>query len=152
MLTFDWALNANFMLGARLGLVLNNYPGSEAERDGKRFAMPVHLEARATYVFGKDALAKKGFAPYAFGGAGIAQFETRMPVTVMEEFEAGTAPTGREVDAWRIAGPAFVAVGGGARYAFIQHFALMVGFRANLAFIHAFAPSVAPEIGGQIGF
>ncbi|MDF2695324.1 MAG: hypothetical protein K0S65_3707, partial [Labilithrix sp.] len=88
MLTFDWAMNANLLLGARLGLVLNTYPGSEAEVDGKRFAMPIHLEARATYVFGKDALAKKGLAPYAFGGAGVAQFETRMPVTVMEEPEA----------------------------------------------------------------
>ncbi len=152
MLTFDWAMNGNFLLGARLGLVLNNYPGAEAAVDGKRFAMPVHIEARATYVFGKDALAKKGLAPYAFGGAGIAQFETRMPVTVVEDPRAGTGRTERDVDAWRIAGPAFLAIGGGARYAVTPRFALMAGVRANLAFIHAFAPSIAPEIGGQIGF
>ncbi|MBN9162014.1 MAG: hypothetical protein J0I07_13720 [Myxococcales bacterium] len=152
MLTVDWAINDNVLLGARLGLVLNNYPGSEAEVDGKRFAMPVHLEARATYVFGKDALAKKGFAPYVFGGAGLAQFETRMPVRVVEDPRAGTGRTERDVDAWRIAGPAFVAIGGGARYAVTPRFALMAGARVNLAFIHAFASSVAPEIGGQIGF
>ncbi|HVJ92758.1 MAG TPA: hypothetical protein VM580_23315 [Labilithrix sp.] len=151
MLTLDYALTSNFLLGARLGLVLNNYPGSEAEVDGKRFAVPLHLEVRATYVFGKDALFKKGIAPYAFGGAGIGQFETRVPVQVIETPQGAPARK-RDVDAWHIAGPAFITVGGGARYTINSRFALSLGLRANFAFLNAFAPSIGPELGGQVAF
>lgn len=148
MLTLDYAVTPNVLIGGRLGLVLNSYPGDAAAEDGKRFAAPVHLEARATYVFGKDALATAGFAPYLFGGVGIGQFETKIPVQVIER-----EPTEKkDVDAWHIAGPAFLALGGGGRYAVSERFALMFGLRMNLAFVNAFAPSVGPEVGGQIGF
>ncbi|OJY27625.1 MAG: hypothetical protein BGO98_40875 [Myxococcales bacterium 68-20] len=151
MLTLDYAVHPNVMVGGRLGLVLNSYSGAEAEVDGKRFAVPVHLELRTTYVHGENALFKTGFAPYVFGGFGIGQFETGIPVQVIET-PPGEAPTKRDVDAWHIAGPAFISVGGGGRYAVTQRFAFMFGLRANLAFLNAFAPSVGPEIGGQIGF
>ncbi|MBX3207941.1 MAG: hypothetical protein KF764_23040 [Labilithrix sp.] len=151
MLTLDYAVTPNVLVGGRLGLVLNSYSGAEAEVDGKRFAVPIHLELRATYVIGKDALYKKGFAPYAFGGAGIGQFETRIPVQVIEA-PPGAAAAKKDVDAWHIAGPAFIALGGGGRYAVNERFALMFGLRANFAFLNAFAPSVGPEVGGQIGF
>ncbi|MBX3260682.1 MAG: hypothetical protein KIS78_30545 [Labilithrix sp.] len=151
LLTLDYAVTPNVLLGGRLGLVLNSYTGSEAEVDGKRFAVPIHLELRATYVHGQDALFKKGLAPYVFGGAGIGQFETRIPVQVIEAPPGGT-PTKRDVDAWHIAGPAFIALGGGGRYTVNPRFALMFGLRANFAFLNAFAPSVGPEVGGQIGF
>jgi hypothetical protein len=151
MLTLDYAVHPNVLIGGRLGLVLNTYSGDAAAEDGKRFAVPVHFELRATYVLGKDALYKKGFAPYFFGGAGIGQFETSVPVQVIEE-RAGAKPEKKSVDAWHIAGPAFIALGGGGRYAVSQRFALMFGLRANFAFLNAFAPSVGPEIGGAIGF
>ena len=153
MLTLDYVVHPNVMIGGRLGLVLNSYSGSEAEVDGKRFAVPIHLELRATYVFGKDALYKKGFAPYAMGGLGIGQFETRIPVQVIENRPTENPPfQKRDVDAWHIAGPAFLTVGGGGRYAINERFAFMFGLRANLAFLNAFAPSIGPEIGGQVGF
>lgn len=151
MLTADYALTGNLLLGGRLGLVLNSYPGQEAEVDGNRFAVPVHIELRATYVFGKDALFKKGFAPYVFGGAGIGQFETKIPVQVIEA-RPGAAPEKKDVDAWHIAGPAFVAIGGGGRYAITSRFAAMFGLRGNFAFLNAFAPSIGPEVGAQVGF
>lgn len=151
MLTLDYAVSPNVLIGGRLGLVLNHYPGSEAEVDGKRFAAPIHLELRATYVHGKDALYKKGFAPFAFGAIGVGQFETNVPVTVIES-PVGAAATKKDVEAWHLAGPAFVAVGGGGRYAVSDRFALMFGLRANFAFLNGFAPSVGPEIGGQFGF
>ena len=153
MLTLDYAVQPNVLLGARLGLVLNSYSGSEAEVDGKRFAVPIHLEVRATYLFGKDPLSKKGFAPYLMGGLGIGQFETKIPVQVVERAPESTPPFRRkEVDAWHIAGPAFLTVGGGGRYAITPRFAFMFGLRANLAFLNAFAPSIGPEVGGQFGF
>ncbi len=156
MLSADYAVNGNLMLGARVGLVLNNYPGNEAGIDGKRFSAPIHLEARLTYVFGDAPIFKKGLAPYANLGVGVAQFETRVPVEVIERRagengQAGTAEK-RDVDAWHLAGPAFLMVGGGGRYAISSRFALMLGLRANLAFVNAFAPSIGPELGGAIGF
>ncbi|HVH48161.1 MAG TPA: hypothetical protein VM925_37765 [Labilithrix sp.] len=154
MLALDYALHPNWLLGARIGLVLNTYPGSEAETDGKRFAAPVHLELRTTYVFGRNALFKKGFAPYAFGGVGLASFETKVGTDVYDttKLKPNGQPDPQRKDAWHLAGPAFIAFGGGGRYAVTPRFALTLGLRLNLAFLNAFAPSVGPELGGQIGF
>lgn len=155
MLALDYAVHPNVLLGGRIGIVLNRYPGEEAAVDGKRFSAPIHLELRASYVFGKDALFRKGFAPYLFGGAGVAPFESSVGVDTYDRTIVN--PTNGQLvaqrkDAWHIAGPAFVAVGGGGRYAVTQRFALTFGLRANFAFLNAFAPSVGPEVAGQIGF
>jgi hypothetical protein len=150
MLSLDYAMTPNVLVGGRLGIVFNTYPGEAAAQDGKRLSAPVHLELRATYVFGKDALFKSGFAPYVFGGAGIGQFETTIPVQVIER--QGNAAQKREVDAWHLAGPAFLALGGGGRLTIKDNIAFMFGLRGNLAFLNAFAPSIGPEIGAQIGF
>jgi hypothetical protein len=168
MVTFDYAATPNVLIGGRFGLVLNNYPGEEAAVDGKRFSPPIHLELRATYLFGKDPLTTKGFAPYVFGAAGLGQFETQVAVETIQNQTGGACPEGttqrvdknnnpipfctRDVDAWHLAGPAFISLGGGGRYALSSKFALMFGLRANFAFLNAFAPSVGPEIGGQFGF
>lgn len=58
MVSFDYALSANFLLGARLGWVFNTYPGTAASHDGHGFATPIHLEIRATYLFGDAPLAR----------------------------------------------------------------------------------------------
>ena len=62
MVSFDYALNQNILLGGRAGYELFTDPALHA------FA-PVHLEARFTYLIGKDALTAK-FAPMVFLGAG----------------------------------------------------------------------------------
>lgn len=147
MVTADYAVTPNVLIGGRLGLVFNSYPGEEAAKDGKRFSAPIHLELRATYVIGSDPLAKKGFAPYVFAGGGIGQFETMVPVQVIDRTKGKI-----DVDAWHLAGPAFLTLGGGGRYAVSSRFAFTFGLRGNLAFINAFAPSIGPEIGGQVGF
>jgi hypothetical protein len=150
MLTVDYALTANLLLGARLGVVLNTYSGLAAGQDGNRFTLPIHAEARATYFFGHDALYRDDFVPYVFGGLGAARFETRIPAQTIER-KPGAAPVAHNVDAWHLAGPAFVSVGGGARWLVSPNFALTFGVRGSLAFLHAFAPSIGPEIGGQLG-
>jgi hypothetical protein len=151
LLTLDYALSGNLFIGGRVGLVLNRYPGQGAELDGNRFAVPIHAEVRATYVLGKDAIFKKGLAPYFFGGVGIGQFETKVSVQAIES-RPGVATVGRDVDAWHIAGPAFVALGGGGRLTLASRFALVFGVRGTAAFLDAFAPSIGPEVGGQVGF
>lgn len=150
MLSLDYALNGNVLVGGRLGVVLNRYSGEAAGQDGKRFSAPIHAELRGTYVLGKDALYKAGFAPYFFGGAGVSTWETKVDVKVVENV-AGTR-TQKDAEAWHLAGPAFITLGGGGRYAFKPNMAAMFGLRANLAFGDAFAPSVSPELGVQFGF
>ncbi len=150
LLALDYAVNANVLIGGRLGLVLNRYPGDVAGQDSRRFDPPIHAELRGTYVLGKDALYKAGFAPYFFGGAGLSTWETKIDVKVVEN--AGGTRTQKDAEAWHLAGPGFIAAGGGGRYAFTQKAAAMFGLRVNLAFGDSFAPSVGPELGVQLGF
>ncbi|NOU30505.1 MAG: hypothetical protein HOO96_21600 [Polyangiaceae bacterium] len=153
--SFDFAITKNIMVGARAGGGLINYSGQAASNDGNRFgAAPLHLEARGTYVIGKDALAVAGFAPYVFLAGGLAAFETRVPVEVRRTDVAngGAALPNKTVDAWNLAGPGFVALGGGARYAVTPRIALLGGLKFNLAFGSGVVPSLAPELGAQFGF
>jgi hypothetical protein len=149
MASIDYALNMNILLGARVGYVLNTYPGQAAKDDGKSFP-PVHLELRGTYLIGKDALTKK-VAPYVMFGAGISTFETAVKVSVVETTPTNTK-IAKDVDAWQLAGPGFVTAGGGARIGLSERAAFMLGARINLAFGNAFAPSVGPDLGIVFGF
>jgi hypothetical protein len=148
MLSADYAINMNLLLGLRLGYVLRTYPGDAAGVDGKSFP-PIHVEVRGTYLFGKDALAQT-LAPYAMAGAGVSTFEAPVKVTVVETTTTGDVS--KEVDAWHLAGPGFVTVGGGVRVGFSARAALMAGLRVNFAFGHDFAPSLGPELGVAFGF
>lgn len=146
--SLDYALNLNFLIGLRVGFVANTYPGEAASVDGKKFP-PLHLEVRGTYLIGKDALTKK-LAPFAMAGAGVSTFDARVQVTVIEK--VNNVNVAKNVDAWQIAGPAFMMLGGGLRVGFSPKAALMAGMRLNLAFGNAFAPSIGPEVGIQLGF
>lgn len=148
MASLDYALSMNFLAGIRFGYVANTYPGIAAGDDGKTFP-PIHLELRGTYLIGKDALAAK-LAPFAMVGAGLATFDAKVQVSVVEKINNVNTP--KNVDAWQIAGPGFLMLGGGLRVGFSQRAALMAGLRLNLAFGNAFAPSVGPELGMQFGF
>jgi hypothetical protein len=148
MLTVDVAVTSNILIGARLGYVLNRYPGVSAGNEGKTFA-PVHAEGRLTYVFGKDALAKAGMAGYVYAAGGVAEFDAQVPVTVVEKGVNG----GKSVQAWNIGGPGFVSVGGGIRYAFTPRFALQVGPRLNVALGGTSTLlTISPELGAAVGF
>ena len=149
MLSADYAINMNVLLGVRLGYILNTYPGQAAKDDGKSFP-PIHAELRGTYLIGQDALLKS-VAPYGMIGAGISTFDASVKVSVVEQIPGG-AKVAKEVDAWHLAGPAFVTFGGGARVAFSPRAALMAGLRVNLAFGNDFAPSLGPEVGVVFGF
>ena len=129
MLSFDYAVTANILIGLRLGYVLNTYNGQAGKTEGKAFA-PFHGELRGTYVIGKDALAKAGLAPYGMIAAGIAEFDANVQVTVLEK----DLPQPVNASAWNMAGPAFFSLGVGLRYAFTPRFAGMFGPRLNMAF------------------
>ena len=148
MASIDYALTQNILAGARIGYVLGTFPGAAAGNDGKGFP-PVHLELRGTYLFGANALTSPGITPLVFVGAGVSEFAANVTVTVIQNGVAGT----RSVQAWELGGPGFVSVGGGARYALSPKAALYGAAKLTAAFGGAgLLPSVAPELGVQLGF
>ncbi len=149
MLTFDIRAGSNFLVGGRIGFVLNRYKGSDAIDLGHGLHTPIHIEGRLTYVFGDAPLATSGFAPYIFGGAGFTEFDAMSSVTV----KTTLAPGGTDKEAWLTGGPWFVAGGGGLRFAFTPSAAMLLGLRvAGTPGPTGFLPVYAPELQLAYGF
>jgi len=148
MMTVDYAMRPNVLIGGRIGYVMNSYPGDAATKDGRAAGFRVHLEARATYLFGPAPLARVGFAPTAFGGTGLAEFDGHSSTAVTLANVRGQQP----VEAWRTDGPWFLFVGGGVRYQFSPRAAFTGAFRLNLAFGNGALVTYGPEIGVAYGF
>ncbi len=187
LLAFDYALNYNLLLGARIGYTAMDYPGQAFSE-----FPPLHLEARGTYVFGKEALVTKGLAPVLLLAGGAAQFSSQVGV-VTEECDlsngkpagtyiqqmgktpqtstavkdnggAGTGvaqkgqacvlgtKTAQSVQAWRVAGPVFVAPGAGLRYTISDRAALSLNLKLALVFGNGFMFDPTPELAFQYGF
>lgn len=142
LLTMDYALDANAMLGLRAGYVLFTNPASAP---GPAFA-PLHVEARFTYLIGHEAIAK--LAPMVFVGAGVGEFDAYVPTTV------GVAGKGLSENAWLVAGPAFGAIGGGVRVPLAKTIATTLAVKVEGAFggTAGFLFGFAPELGLQLGF
>ncbi len=145
-LSADYAAGKNVLVGIRAGYVLSTAP------QGSAFA-PLHLEARLSYLFGKDAVAKKGIAPMVFAGVGAGEFDAFVPVTVVITSSAGKVLSGTE-NAWLTAGPMFFSVGGGFRALFSPRVAMTAALKFEGAFggSAGFLPGIAPELGVQFGF
>ncbi len=148
MVAFDYAFSPSWLVGARVGYVLNTYPGQAAVQAGRAFGHPVHAEVRATYLFGHEPLATIGFAPMLFGGGGISEFDGALTSNV-----AFTNSVGADrVNIWVTDGPWFVTVGGGFRYQFSPRAAFTAAVRVNAAFGgNGLLPTFGPEIGFQYG-
>ena len=61
MLAVDYALRPSLLAGGRLGYVLNSYTGNAAVENNRALGPKIHVEVRATYLFGRDPLAHTGF-------------------------------------------------------------------------------------------
>ncbi len=143
--SLDYALSHNVLLGARAGFVLRTDPATPA-------FPPLHLEARLTYLVGRDPVNKKGLSPMLFAGVGAGEFDAFIPVTV--NGAKGTQPYSGTENAWMTAGPVFLSVGGGARVLFARRTALTAAlkFEGALGGAAGFLPGIAPELGIQQGF
>ncbi len=151
-LSVDYAVTTNIMLGARVGFVANTYSGQAAKDEGKAFA-PLHLEARGTYVFGKDPIAHDGIRLMAFLGGGVTEHDAKLDVNVYETQTDGSADKKKTVQAWAIGGPGFISVGAGIRYTFSQRLALTLAPKFDFALGGAgLLPVFSPELGFQVGF
>ena len=149
MATIEYAATSNLLAGVRLGYVANAYPGNAASAAGKTISAAIHAELRGTWVFGDEPIARSGLAPYVFVSAGVARFDAPVTVMVAQQGIAGE----RAVHAWHVAGPAFAAIGGGARYAFSPRVAFSTGLGIDAAIgPAAFGVTVCPEMNVQYGF
>jgi len=149
MLAFDYALNPSLLVGARVGYVLNGYTGNAAVHDGRAFGPKLHLEARATYLFGNEPLKHVGFAPMVFGGLGVSEFDGHSLSVVTLDNVAGQQP----VNVWLTDGPFFIVGGGGVRYQFSPRAAFTAAARFNAVMGgNGFMMTYGPEIGVLYGF
>jgi hypothetical protein len=152
LLSLDYALSRNVLLGLRAGYVIGTDPVAAP-------FPPLHLEGRLTYLIGKDAVGRKGLSPMLFAGVGAGEFDAFIPVTVSittppsAMFPRGQNLSGTE-NAWLTAGPVFFSAGGGFRFLVSPKVALTAALKFEGAFGGAagFLPGVAPEVGLQYGF
>ncbi len=164
----DYALTSNFLVGVRMGWLFNGYTGKAAVDEGAALGIPMHAEARGTYYFGDDPLAKEGLSFYVFGGAGVTQQAAYVETNVrygadpnrVADVDGGTPDAGQKetvytgkVKGWFLGGPGMVGVGAGARYAFDPNVAIFAAPRLQFTFGGgAFGTAISPEIGMQYGF
>jgi hypothetical protein len=148
MLSVDYAVLPNLLVGGRIGYVANAYTGSVAAKDGRAAGFKIHGEARATYLFGDVPLGRVGFVPMVFAGAGAAEFDGHSPTLVALNGVAGHEP----VDVWETDGPLFFMAGGGARYQLSPRVAATGAVRVNLALGNGPMITFGPEVGVAYGF
>mgnify|MGYP002400235296 CR=1 FL=1 len=148
MLSIDYALNANMLLGVRGGYELFTDP---AAAPGAAFA-PVHGEARFTYLFGKNAITQS-VAPLVLVAAGVGEFDAFVQVPVFLTQPSGP-PKEQPENAWITAGPGFVAAGGGVRLLLSRKVAATGILKIEAAFGGSAGTllGAAPELGLQLGF
>jgi hypothetical protein len=149
----DYALTPNLLAGGRVGYVINAYPG----KDSPHFP-PLHVEARATYLFGDAPLLRGSiFAPMGFAGLGLSEFDghqsTNIKFCTTAPCPSSNANTAQQsVDAWVTDAPFFVVIGAGARVQ-LARVALTAALRLNLAIGSiGLLPTFGPELGILYGF
>lgn len=155
--SFDYAATEFLLLGARLGIAVPlGYPGVEAKTDGQKAAAPwLHLEARATFVLGKDGIGAIGAPrPYVYGAFGLGAYDASVSGVKVQLVDTAGDTEIKELKAYKLQGqaPLFVGLGGGVRYAFTDRAALLGGVRGTLGIGGGIIPGIAPELAVQFGF
>jgi hypothetical protein len=140
---YDRAFAENFMVGTRLGFAIGGGP----QRPTAASFMPLHIEARGTYWFGKDPLARAGFRFFVLAAGGSAQIDASVPVDVYASPGAYMSGQSQNYQAWKKTGLGFVAVGGGAMYAITP----ATGITLEIKGIEMF-PTTATGFGAQMGY
>jgi hypothetical protein len=165
VLSYDRVLAQNFTIGGRAGFAFNG------AGDGGASFLPLHLEARGGYWFGKSPFETKGARPFVFVSGGIAQIDTKVGVEVLEDGVACgaadpsntespcTRPSGGDrieprkqtLHAYKQAGLGFAGAGVGVAYAPVENLTLNLGVRGAVTF-PVVAVAISPEAGLSFGF
>lgn len=141
------------------GLTLGGFAGFAfpfgGNANGRSGMFPLHLEARATYVFGDKPYTDQGdqFQPYAMASVGLAEFDSHVVIRVYEiPCQSKVSPACKhDLDAYRRVGRVFGTVGGGVRIRVEGPHAVRAGMRATLVFGDS-AFFLSPELGYELGF
>ncbi|UQA60065.1 hypothetical protein [Polyangium aurulentum] len=158
----------NILAGARVGFAFR------IESDDDAVFMPFGGELRGSYFIGRKPFERLGARPFVTLAFGFGQFDTPVNVEVLEDGVAcGAAnpsdinsPCTRPTDlrrnvgpeerlqtltAYKQAGRAFVAAGGGLQYAPLDRVAINIGVRAGVTFpVAVFV--LTPEFSITTGF
>ncbi len=177
LLSLDYAVTPNIMVGTRVGFAINGGPPGgrvvkypdrtpgmapapynlgytieSVPSKGQDF-LPYHFELRASYWFGNNVLAKSGLRPYVHVGGGLAQVDAKVSVNVHDDDTDFANPKldNTTVDAWKKLGKGFITIGGGAQWAFGQKFALQANLNA-MYMLSATGIVLQPSLGAVMGF
>jgi hypothetical protein len=111
---YDRVFGQHLMLGGRVGYAFNGGP----QRPTASSFLPLHAEARGTWWFGHDPLARAGFRFFVLASGGVAQVDAGVQVDAYATAQALRMGQSQNYNAWKKAGLGFAAEGGGAMYAF----------------------------------
>jgi hypothetical protein len=139
MAGYDRSLGSNFTVGARIGFAISSAP----TRPGGTGYFPLHLEARATYWIGHNALSRKGFRPFVLLAGGGQEVASSLSSFV---YDTGSTQAS-QYQAWKRTGQGFVALGVGTAIAFSPNFGVVVEVRGMQLF-----PTSGTALGLQLGF
>lgn len=109
---YDRVFIDRLTIGGRLGYA---FGGAPTVVGGGKFN-PLHAELRSSFFFGDKPFERMGFRPYASLGVGIGEIDGKVSVDFFVDKEGYDAGERGQLDAWRITGTAFGALGLGVGY------------------------------------
>lgn len=164
-LNYERVFLDNFSAGLRVGFALVG--GKHANVS----LFPVSIEGRASFWIGEKPFESIGVRPFVMASFGVAQFNSRVNVQVLEDGNAcGANPADindpctkpsssdniieqrlQNLDAYKQAGLGFAALGGGVSYAVIDRLAFHAALRVGVT-LPVVTMAISPEAGFTAGF
>ncbi len=146
-LGYDRAVSPNLTLGARIGYAVYG-GGPERPARGSITAgasfLPVHVETRIAYYFGKNILARKGPRFFLYASGGMMEVDAYQTIDLLPP-----PPATKEinVDAWTKTGLGFVSAGPGIMWAVTHNSGIVLELRPTVLF-----PTFGFSFGGLLGY
>ena len=109
---YDRVFIDRLTIGGRLGYA---FGGAPTVVGGGKFN-PLHAELRSSFFFGNKPFERMGFRPYASLGVGVGEIDGKVSVDFFVDQEGYQNGERGQLDAWRITGTAFGALGLGVGY------------------------------------
>jgi hypothetical protein len=164
-LGYERLVHPNVTVGARVGFAFNGASGTNAS------FLPVHAEARLGIWPGHDPFARAGVRPFFVAAGGVAQVDTKVNVSVLEDgakcgaanpadttspctqksSDGVTEPRQQPLTVYKQSGLGFAAIGFGLQFAPTARVALHLAARGSVTF-PVVAAVISPEGGLSVGF
>jgi hypothetical protein len=161
MASYERAFTPNIGAEARLGFAFNSAPNTVDAS-----FLPVHVEVRGKYWFGRNALGKQGVRPFIALGGGVAQVDAKVSVKVNPCRSASgrandlndvltcspnEAVEQDDIDAYKKLGQIFLAGAGGLAYAFLPEHSVVLNVNLMLM-LPTTGFVMEPSLGYLFGF